>query len=163
MAEALGWEEGEAVTPARGSGMTERHGERKPHPASGPAPTVIGKSRSWSRIVGHRLNDVRWVFERPSTTVVGSFRPDVIAAPGYRIDISRQNAPGSVRVDVWEAAVLQSFRADYPWQGSRTKRYEQVGNAVPPRLAAHVLAALGVGMTDLTAAVDAADPWETDR
>lgn len=161
MAEALGWEEGEAVTPARGSGMTERHGERKPHPASGPAPTVIGTSRSWSRIVtnqnppraagGRYSRDV----DRPSTTVVGSFRPDVIAAPGYRIDISRQNAPGSVRVDVWEAAVLQSFPPNYPWQGSRTKQYEQVGNAVPPRLAAHVLAALGVdglpsGSTRLT-------------
>lgn len=135
MAEALGWgfDDEPSCTPVYVNGNQPNAARRS---ADEPAPTVL---------FGHRSNDVRWVFERPSTTVVGSFRPDVIAAPGYRIDISRQNAPGSVRVDVWEAAVLQSFRADYPWQGSRTKRYEQVGNAVPPRLAAHVLAALGVG------------------
>lgn len=101
-----------------------------------PAPTVL---------FGHRSNDVRWVFERPATTIVGSFRPDVVSAPGYRTEISRQDAPGSVRVSVEEAGILQSFRADYPWKGSRTKRYEQVGNAVPPLLAAHVLASLGLG------------------
>lgn len=88
----------------------------------------------------------QWVFERPATTVVGQFRPDIIAAPGFRKDVSRQNAAGSVRVSVQDVATLQGFRPDYPWQGPRTKQHEQVGNAVPPPLAAHVLA-VAIGMT----------------
>lgn len=84
----------------------------------------------------------QWVFDRPATTVVGSFCPDVISAPGYRTQESRQNAEGGVKVTVAEGGVLQSFPPDYPWQGSRTKQFEQVGNAVPPRLAMHVLAAV---------------------
>ena len=183
MAAALGWDDSAAIRPKRGEGLIERHGERRDHPASEPAPTVISKSRSWEVVTaaespaaakrgqwepkdgevppvyvngnqpnaarrsatepaptvlfGHRSNDVRWVFERPSTTIV--------AAPGYRTTISRQDAPGSVRVSVEEAGVLQTFPADYPWQGSRSKQYEQVGNAVPPLLAAHIGQALGMG------------------
>jgi DNA (cytosine-5)-methyltransferase 1 len=83
-----------------------------------------------------------WTRERHATTVVGSFNPDVIAAPGYRTTISRQDAPDSVKVTIAEAAVLQSFRPDYPWQGSRTKQFEQIGNAVPPRLGMHVIASV---------------------
>lgn len=133
LGEALGWADDEAIMPARGAGMIERHGDREPHSATEPAPTVISKSRSWQRIEIARILPAHKHYV------------DVVAAPGYRTDISRQNAPGSVRVTVEEAGILQSFPADYPWQGSRTKKYEQVGNAVPPRLAAHVLAALGVG------------------
>jgi DNA (cytosine-5)-methyltransferase 1 len=81
----------------------------------------------------------RWCYERPATTIVGSFKPEIVAAPGYRTTVSRQNAEGSVRVDVHEAGLLQSFPADMPWQGSKSKQYLQVGNAVPPGLAIPVL------------------------
>jgi DNA (cytosine-5)-methyltransferase 1 len=104
-----------------------------------PAQCLTSKARSWTV----------WPYERPATTVVGSYCPDVISPPGYRTTVSRQNAEGGVRVTVAEGGVLQSFRPDYPWQGSRTKQYQQIGNAIPPRLALHVAAeAMGVQVPD---------------
>ncbi|UPK75691.1 DNA cytosine methyltransferase [Nocardioidaceae bacterium SCSIO 66511] len=111
---------------------------------AGPADTVTGKGTAvW---LPTRPSDGDWFRHRPATTVVGSYSPDVIAPPGYRTRTSRQNADGGVRVSVVEAGVLQGFRPDYPWQGSRTKQYEQVGNAIPPPLAAHLATALGLGI-----------------
>lgn len=120
-----------------------------PVPVTRPAPTLTGKSGSQWVI----RPDQRWITERPATTVVGSFKPEVIAAPGYRTETSRQDAPGSVSVSVSEAGLLQSFPADYPWHGSKGKQYEQVGNAIPPLLAAHILAAVtGRAINEETAA-----------
>ncbi|WP_338597166.1 DNA cytosine methyltransferase [Saccharopolyspora sp. SCSIO 74807] len=59
------------------------------------------------------------------------------------------------RFDVHEAGRLQTFPLDYPWQGK--DQAQQVGNAIPPRLAVHVLAAaLGFKVDDevLDATVD---------
>jgi DNA (cytosine-5)-methyltransferase 1 len=44
-----------------------------------------------------------------------------------------------VRVTFEQAAILQGFRHDYPWQGPRSARFEQIGNAVCPPVAARVL------------------------
>jgi DNA (cytosine-5)-methyltransferase 1 len=43
------------------------------------------------------------------------------------------------RLKVSESGRLQTFPADYPWSGKDVS--QQIGNAIPPRLAAHVLAA----------------------
>jgi len=129
MAEALGWDgERRAAAPDYLMPTNDRPNVAKRSPEH-PAPTMA---------FGHERP--RWCWNRPSTTVVGSFKPEVIAAPGYRTTVSRQNAPDSVRVTVEEAGVLQSFPADFPWQGAKGKQFLQCGNAVPPRLATHVLA-----------------------
>ena len=158
------WVRREVVRTSMGAPTVDgRNGTHELDPHDRPAHTVTTKVGEWLRMTtmpnsavrhvtepaptiafGHDSASAQWIFERPATTVVGSFCPDMISPPGYRTQVSRQNAEGGVRVTVAEGGVLQSFPADYPWQGSRSKQYEQVGNAIPPRLAMHILAALGV-------------------
>ena len=97
-----------------------------------PAHTITGKGTA------------AWCYERPATVVQGDPR---LAAPGHRC-MTKDCHPGrepesmfnsAVRVQVHEAGLLQSFPADMPWQGSKSKQYLQVGNAVPPGLAIPVL------------------------
>lgn len=113
--------------------------ERPPRSVDEPAYTVRAQG-SGSHPCGIELLP-DWCYNRPSTTIVGTFKPEVVAA-GYRTTVSRQNAPNSVRVTVQEAGVLQSFPANYPWQGAKGKQFLQAGNAVPPLLAEAVLSAV---------------------
>lgn len=93
-----------------------------------PAPTVH---------FGARSNKVDWVAERPATSVCGDPR---LAGPGHRDREGgqRQYDEQAVRVDVWQAGVLQGFTPVYPWQGTHTAQFRQCGDAVPPPLTAAV-------------------------
>lgn len=123
-----------------------------PREAADPARTVAGKgTAAW---IGEPSD---WPHEKPASTIVGSFGPDIIAAPGGSgvrpTDVSRhrQDRPGSVRVTVEEAAALQSYPADFTWDASytdtrgrrrevtKTNKFLQIGNAVPPLLAEAIL------------------------
>jgi DNA (cytosine-5)-methyltransferase 1 len=101
------WVRPVAAAKRMGSGMVERHGERRARTVNEPAFTILAGS-------GSPRAGFDWVMPEAS----------------------------GVRVTVQEAAVLQSFPADYPWQGSRTKQYQQVGNAIPPGLARAALSAV---------------------
>lgn len=83
-----------------------------------------------------------WPMTRPSTTVVGSFRPEVQAAPGYRStgDGPRQNAPGSVVTTVQERLVLQQMPPTWKMRGSTAKIDLQIGNSVPAGVMRDLLA-----------------------
>ncbi len=84
-----------------------------------------------------------WASERPATTIACDRR---VHPPGHKQNAcdppgryQQRRGANAVRVTVSQAAVLQGFPADYPWQGARTRQFEQVGNAVPPPLAHRVL------------------------
>jgi DNA (cytosine-5)-methyltransferase 1 len=86
-----------------------------------------------------------WTRRRPATTVTGD--PRISTPRAYRTSNSRSakewpsQFEDAVRVSVAEAAVLQGFRVDYPWQGSRSRCFLQIGNAVCPPVARLVVAA----------------------
>ncbi|MFD9259791.1 DNA cytosine methyltransferase [Streptomyces sp. NPDC059538] len=66
----------------------------------------------------------------PSATVTGKIsRNRVVGLDGEELD----------RFSFSEAGRLQTFPTDYPWSGRDVG--QQIGNAVPPRLAIHVLSA----------------------
>lgn len=148
MAAALGWNDDDHLVHPRGKGMIARHGPRDDRMGSEPAMTLTSKGRSWLRMGNANGATVRRV-EEPAPTVLFGHRSNAVEwhhkqplSRDEREAVGSAAGEGGVRVTVAEGGVLQSFPADYPWQGSRSKRYEQVGNAIPPRLAAHILAAL---------------------
>jgi DNA (cytosine-5)-methyltransferase 1 len=117
MADAIGW--GMTHRPA----LTVAVGTA----AGGPDPSCVGGSGARATLYGER-DAGRWI---DCTRIVDA--DDLPAYRGGRRD--------TIRLSVQDAALLQSFPAGHPWRGSRTKQFEQIGNAVPCLLAQHVFAA----------------------
>jgi DNA (cytosine-5)-methyltransferase 1 len=104
------------------------------HPRSGDQPAVT---------IDTTARQAEWVNDRPATNVNGDPR---ISAPGHDDPAqSGSQQANAVRVTVEQAAILQSFPADWPWQGSRTAQFTQVGNAVPPLLGEALLRTVAEG------------------
>ncbi|MGW2828247.1 DNA cytosine methyltransferase [Streptomyces sp. NPDC001286] len=69
--------------------------------------------------------------DEPAFTVTGRIRRNKVGPPGTPDAYPRFDDP--------EAGQLQSFPKDYPWRGKDVP--QQIGNAVPPLLGVHILAA----------------------
>jgi DNA (cytosine-5)-methyltransferase 1 len=86
--------------------------------------------------------DALWPFKRPALTIAGR---NLLNHPGA--NANRFNGKTKSRNDgYWlteqEMAVLQGFRRDYPFQGNISSVRKQIGNVVPPPMAAAVIGAL---------------------
>lgn len=143
----------------------EQHGERENRRGNRPAPTLTGEAHRWSWAMERPATTV-WSTDRIAPpghrdrSKAGLRSWELRSNSQANAAVRTLNKPASTlffghrcNEVVWtdgeekrpitqaEAAILQSFRPDYPWQGSKTKQFEQIGNAVPPLLALHVLAA----------------------
>ena len=88
-------------------------------------------------------NRAQWPMHRSAMTVVGSFRPEVMAAPGYRKagDPPRQATPGSVVVTLEERMKLMGLPTDWVVVGKESDRDLQVGNGVVVQMMQDLMAA----------------------
>jgi DNA (cytosine-5)-methyltransferase 1 len=135
------WESEVVQTSVKGQGMLERAGQQQSkRTLDQPSLTVTGAQ-------GGGSERLRWVAERPATTVQST---DRIGRPGHKCMTedchpgkgTDNQFDGSVRVSLEEAAALQTFPPGYPFQGTKTSKFRQIGNAIPPVLAHAILAEL---------------------
>lgn len=119
---------------------------RWPHPSH----DRLGRNgcRSWITMARalrwHRRpkGDIAWAWQRPATTVVASFHPEIVSGPGGgRGSPPRQRRPGAVRVTALQAARLQAFPRRWRFCGSASSVRRQIGNACPPPLITAVVRA----------------------
>ena len=142
MAQALGWGDELVGFPRKSDGRQEvliggvAYRARDLRPTGVPAQTVTEKARSWLRM-GNQRNATERETVLPAPTVFFGARVNEVSWT-----FAEAGELWTRRVTVEEAAQLQSFPADYPWRGSMSGQFRQVGDAVPPKLAARVLAPL---------------------
>ncbi|MER5706018.1 DNA cytosine methyltransferase [Streptomyces sp. NPDC002122] len=117
MAEALGWGYTQRPAPTVTGGGT----------ATGGAEPFGNATRQAMRAAMN--NPDHWAWRQPSRTISGTV--------GH---VGGKQSGGHLGLEPEEGAVLQTFPAGHPFYGTKGQRSLQIGNAVPPLLAAHIIA-----------------------
>ncbi|MFF5470022.1 DNA cytosine methyltransferase [Streptomyces achromogenes] len=132
MADALGLEPGLEVN-TRGARRTSGGNHFS---CDGPSWSLTEKARSWWVLRHSKRSNatVRRLDQPAATLVAGHARHDY---QWIKVDGSADLVKRPLLLA--EAAVLQSFRPCHPFHGSESRRFLQIGNAVPPLFAAAVL------------------------
>ena len=126
-----------------------------------PSLAVTEKIRSWTHYapagVGQKNHPAnpRRLDEAPAPTVTGQsnhylYHEDDFADGEQMVkrkdqtmaEADHRHGKRARKITVAEAAALQGFPDGYPFQGSKTSQYRQIGNAVPPPIAEAVLRSL---------------------
>lgn len=98
-----------------------------------PSWVTMADAVGWDGHLDRRNNGAPTITtDRPAPTVTG-------AGVGTGQWLYRPRGGEWRPVTVEEGATFQTFPHDYPWVGTKKSRGQQVGNAVPPRLAESVL------------------------
>lgn len=147
MAQALEWDNSHAERTLRSNygtgGNPQARGERI---SDDPASTVTGKAgrNKWIMSNSPLANAASRDALGAAGTIFGQRSGNMtwMLAPAGATSEMVDPRNAAVRVSVREAGIFQSFPADYPWCGTKSQQYQQVGNAVPVRLAEAVLRAL---------------------
>ncbi|MFE9003154.1 DNA cytosine methyltransferase [Streptomyces sp. NPDC007875] len=156
MAETIGWGATDRPAPTVTAGGTKAGGA-EPFPTN--ARKILTDAQERGAWVLHTNRDQRPDGTRQTVNPYTRPAPTLTSKSGGQWQLRKAGAPvaDSIRINVAEAGLLQSFPEDYPWQGGKNKGHEQAGNAVPPLLAAHIVsAATGLAMPAADPALDAA-------
>lgn len=101
--------------------------------------------------------------DAPAATVTGKVRRNMVFdLKGFNSDGEPELGPEQDRFTLREAGLLQTFPVEYPWRG--TDVAQQIGNAIPPLLAVHVLCtALALDESRKERAIAALKSWRPPR
>ncbi|OKI45129.1 DNA cytosine methyltransferase [Micromonospora sp. CB01531] len=120
-----------------GAGMVERYGERPGRSVNAPSFTIrasAGRNEPggfvWALRNGNQAKACVRDANQPAGTLFFGKRTNTV---------TWERGAEVRKMTVGEAAALQTFPADFPFQGCMSKQFLQVGNAVPPLLALAVL------------------------
>lgn len=106
-----------------------RHDRHPPSQADCPTRTIMTKQHSNGGSI------LSWPWDRPATTVMCEAR---LAPPGAHTT-GYQSSPNAIRLSEQAGAILQGFPRSWRFCGrSQARRWKQIGQALPPPLAAAV-------------------------